>query len=79
MKPASQVSGMELNCADQRAGCRVRTAMRIVHSGTLGASIRRLPWKSREDSGERGDRWDLGDQGHRQEGGVRSMGSNTGF
>lgn len=53
--------------------------MRVVHSGTLDASIRRLPWKSREDSGERGDRWDLGDQGHWQGGGVRSMGTNAGF
>lgn len=35
--------------------------------------------EKQEDSGERGDRGDLGDQGHWQGGGVRSMGSNTGF
>lgn len=54
MKPASQVSGMGLNCADQKGRMQsddCYEGFREVPGGTRGASIRTLPGKSRKTPG----------------------------
>ena len=79
MKPASQVSGMELNCADQKGRMQSEDCYEGCPRRDTTCFNQKTAMEKQGRLGERGDRWDLGDQGHWQGGGVRSMGTNTGF